>query len=66
MTGPLSVYIARCDTGTRCCKCGGAIREGQEYATDRWTNGGGFDHLHVECPTLADNSGQATTTQGAR
>lgn len=45
----LRVLVAPRDLG-KCCKCSGAIRAGAEYAIEPWPNGGGFDHLHVECP----------------
>jgi hypothetical protein len=48
----LRVYTAASDTGTKCCRCRGAIRAGQEFSIEPWPSGGGFDHLHVECPNL--------------
>lgn len=46
----LPVHVAAFDTGTRCEKCRGKIRAGQEFGIEQWPNRGGFDHYHVECP----------------
>lgn len=59
MTG-LPVYVARADTG-HCCRCGAVIKQGQEFAVEAWS--GGFDHMHVECPAPADNTGPRVIQQ---
>lgn len=48
----LQIHTAQRDTGTKCCRCRAAIRAGEEFAIEPWPSGGGFDHLHVECPKL--------------
>lgn len=59
----IPVHVASTDTGSKCCRCGAAIRAGQEYAIVPWPNGGGFDHRHVECPAPPDNTGPRVVQQ---
>jgi hypothetical protein len=63
----LRVIVAASDTGMKCCRCGGAIREGHEFATEQWPNGGGWDHMHVSCPEpQRSNDPDKRIIQGAK
>ena len=51
----LTVHVAGRTLG-KCANCNGLIKPGHEYAIEPWSNGGGFDHFHVECPALDDHA----------
>lgn len=66
MSAPLQVRVSETDTRTKCSKCSGQIRAGQEFFIEPWPNKGGFDHYHYECPPLADNTGPRVVQQPRR